>query len=53
MFQLHERAASVPTNSYQREDWQKGYESLKQEFDYSIDDVEGTIPPGTTWYSIS
>lgn len=45
MFQLHERAASVPTNSYQREDWQKGYESLKQEFDYPIDDVEGTIPP--------
>lgn len=44
MFQLHERAASVPTNSYQREDWQKGYESLKQEFDYSIDDVEGEIP---------
>ncbi len=45
MFQLHERAASVPTNSYQREDWQKGYESLKHEFDYPIDDVEGTIPP--------
>ncbi|HEY9779473.1 MAG TPA: carotenoid oxygenase family protein [Leptolyngbyaceae cyanobacterium] len=44
MFQLHERAASVPTNSYQREDWQKGYESLKQEFDYWIDDVEGEIP---------
>lgn len=44
MFQLHERAATVPTNSYQREDWQKGYESLKQEFDYPIDDVEGEIP---------
>jgi len=44
MFQLHERAASVPTNSYQREDWQKGYGSLKQEFDYWIDDVEGEIP---------
>ncbi|HCF28067.1 MAG TPA: Apocarotenoid-15,15'-oxygenase, partial [Cyanobacteria bacterium UBA11049] len=44
MFQLQERAASVPTNSYQREDWQKGYESLKQEFDYWIDDVEGEIP---------
>ena len=43
-FQLHERASSVPTNSYQRQDWQKGYESLKQEFDYWIDDVEGQIP---------
>ncbi len=44
-FQLHERASSVPTKSYQREDWQKGYESLKEELDYWIDDVEGQIPP--------
>ena len=43
-FQLHERASSVPTNSYQRQDWQKGYESLKEEFDYWIDDVEGQVP---------
>lgn len=43
-FQLHERASSVPINSYQREDWQKGYESLKQEGNYWIDDVEGQIP---------
>lgn len=43
-FQLHERASTVPTNSYERQDWQKGYESLKQEFDYWIDDVEGQIP---------
>ncbi|MBD2665057.1 retinal pigment epithelial membrane protein [Richelia sinica FACHB-800] len=38
-----------PTNidlekSYTREDWQKGYESLKEEFDYWIDDIEGEIP---------
>lgn len=31
--------------SYSRADWQRGYRSLKQEFDYWIDDVEGTIPP--------
>lgn len=43
-FQLHERAASVPTNSYQQEAWQKGYRSLNKEFDYWIDEVEGKIP---------
>ncbi|QLE59090.1 carotenoid oxygenase family protein [Nostoc sp. TCL26-01] len=31
--------------SYTREDWQGGYQSLKQEFDYWIDDIEGQIPP--------
>lgn len=31
-------------NPYNREDWQRGYRSLKQEFDYWIDDVEGEIP---------
>ncbi|WP_017653049.1 carotenoid oxygenase family protein [Fortiea contorta] len=30
--------------SYSRADWQRGYESLPQEFDYSIDDIEGKIP---------
>ncbi|XGV99347.1 MAG: carotenoid oxygenase family protein [Leptolyngbya sp. BL-A-14] len=45
-FQLNERASTVPpTLSYDREGWQKGYHSLKQEFDYWIDDIEGTIPP--------
>lgn len=44
-FQLYEHASTVPLESYKREDWQKGYESLKQEFDYDIDDVEGEIPP--------
>lgn len=43
-FQLYEHATSMPTNPYEREDWQKGYRSLKQEFDYCIDDVEGQIP---------
>jgi all-trans-8'-apo-beta-carotenal 15,15'-oxygenase len=43
--QLHERATTVSPKSYQRHDWQRGYESLKQEYDYSIDDVEGEIPP--------
>ncbi|MBH8560727.1 carotenoid oxygenase family protein [Nostoc sp. CENA67] len=30
--------------SYTRADWQGGYQSLKEEFDYWIDDVEGEIP---------
>ncbi|MBR8840222.1 MAG: carotenoid oxygenase family protein [Stigonema ocellatum SAG 48.90 = DSM 106950] len=43
-FQLYERASTVPDKSYTRGDWQGGYQSLKQEFDYWIDDVEGQIP---------
>jgi all-trans-8'-apo-beta-carotenal 15,15'-oxygenase len=31
--------------SYTRADWQRGYESLTQEFDYEIDEIEGKIPP--------
>lgn len=39
----------VPTEAldelpYHIKQWQKGYESLPQEFDYWIDDVEGQIP---------
>ncbi|MDB9321819.1 carotenoid oxygenase family protein [Nodularia spumigena CS-588/02] len=34
-----------PEKSYTREDWQGGYKSLTQEYDYWIDDVEGQIPP--------
>ncbi|HYW21752.1 MAG TPA: carotenoid oxygenase family protein [Nodularia sp. (in: cyanobacteria)] len=34
-----------PAKSYTREDWQRGYKSLTQEYDYWIDDVEGQIPP--------
>uniref|UniRef100_A0A832M2H2 Apocarotenoid-15,15'-oxygenase n=1 Tax=Oscillatoriales cyanobacterium SpSt-402 TaxID=2282168 RepID=A0A832M2H2_9CYAN len=29
---------------YNREEWQRGYRSLKQEFDYWIEDIEGAIP---------
>jgi all-trans-8'-apo-beta-carotenal 15,15'-oxygenase len=32
------------TISYSQEDWQKGYLSLKQEYDYWIDEIEGEIP---------
>ncbi len=31
--------------SYNQEDWQKGYRSLNQEYDYWIDEVTGEIPP--------
>ncbi len=30
--------------SYTFEDWKGGTRSLRQEFDYSIDDIEGQIP---------
>jgi all-trans-8'-apo-beta-carotenal 15,15'-oxygenase len=43
-FQLYEHASTVPTKSYDRQKWQKGYQSLKQEFNYWIDDIEGEIP---------
>lgn len=36
------------TPSYSREDWQRGYDSLYEEFDYWIDEVEGEIPPELT-----
>src|SRR4028118_794772 len=32
--------------SYDRADWQRGYESQPNEFDYWIDDIEGEIPAG-------
>ncbi|MBE9210297.1 carotenoid oxygenase family protein [Nostoc sp. LEGE 06077] len=31
--------------SYTREDWQGAYQSITQEYDYWIDDIEGQIPP--------
>lgn len=34
-----------PQKSYTLADWQGGYKSLTQEFDYWIDDIEGQIPP--------
>jgi all-trans-8'-apo-beta-carotenal 15,15'-oxygenase len=30
--------------TFSREDWQKGYESLRTETSYWIDDIEGEIP---------
>jgi all-trans-8'-apo-beta-carotenal 15,15'-oxygenase len=33
-----------PAASFTLQDWQKGYRSLVQEYDYWIDDVEGQIP---------
>lgn len=43
-FQLYEHASTAQVKSYNNQDWQGGYESLKEEFDYEIDDVEGEIP---------
>jgi len=38
------KTSSLET-SYTLRDWQGGYKSLTQEFDYWIDDIEGEIPP--------
>lgn len=42
-FKIQEQ--EILEKSYTREDWQGGYQSLTQEFDYWIDDIEGEIPP--------
>ncbi|BAS57285.1 9-cis-epoxycarotenoid dioxygenase [Leptolyngbya boryana NIES-2135] len=43
-FQLFEHAATVPTRSYNTEEWQRGYRSLKEEHSYWIEEIEGEIP---------
>lgn len=44
-FQLNERALTAPPAlSYTQQEWQGGYRSLNQEFEYWIEDVEGEIP---------
>ncbi|OKH45083.1 Apocarotenoid-15,15'-oxygenase [Calothrix sp. HK-06] len=43
-FQLYEHATTIPEPSYLRDDWQGGYQSLKEENDYWIDNIEGEIP---------
>jgi all-trans-8'-apo-beta-carotenal 15,15'-oxygenase len=42
--ELNDRSDKVSEKSYARLDWQGGYQSLTQEFDYWIDSVEGQIP---------
>ncbi|AFZ02791.1 carotenoid oxygenase family protein [Calothrix sp. PCC 6303] len=39
------QASSTTEKSYSLESWQGGYKSLKQEYDYWIEDIEGEIPP--------
>ncbi|MBK1989785.1 carotenoid oxygenase family protein [Sphaerospermopsis aphanizomenoides BCCUSP55] len=41
---LEPQSNQILQKSYTREDWQGGYESLKQEDDYWIDEIEGEIP---------
>jgi all-trans-8'-apo-beta-carotenal 15,15'-oxygenase len=48
-FQLGERTTLTPVDpSYVVEDWEKGYRSLKHEYDYWIDEIEGQIPSDLT-----
>ncbi|AFY74249.1 lignostilbene-alpha,beta-dioxygenase-like enzyme [Synechococcus sp. PCC 7502] len=34
----------VQTSSFSKSDWQKGYKSLKTEYSYWVDDIEGELP---------
>ena len=43
--QDHQQDHQVLEKSYTIKDWQGGYESLSEEYDYWIDDIEGEIPP--------
>ena len=43
--QDHQQDHQVVEKSYTIKDWQGGYESLSEEYDYWIDDIEGEIPP--------
>jgi all-trans-8'-apo-beta-carotenal 15,15'-oxygenase len=48
-FQLRESAQfDLSALSYDLQEWQKGYRSLTQEFDYWIDEIEGDIPSELT-----
>jgi all-trans-8'-apo-beta-carotenal 15,15'-oxygenase len=42
---LEPQDSQVLEKSYALKDWQGGYESLTQEYEYWIDDIEGEIPP--------
>ena len=42
--QTLDRPANDASLSYTREDWEKGYESQREEFAYPIEDIEGEIP---------
>jgi all-trans-8'-apo-beta-carotenal 15,15'-oxygenase len=42
---LEPQDSQVLQKSYTLKDWQGGYESLTEEYDYWIDDIEGEIPP--------
>lgn len=37
-----------PSASYDRFQWQRGYESQPNEYDYWIDEISGQLPPGLT-----
>jgi all-trans-8'-apo-beta-carotenal 15,15'-oxygenase len=43
-FQLYEPTPTVPLDSYNLQDWQQGYRSLPEEYDYWIEEIEGQIP---------
>lgn len=41
---IYESSSTSTEKSYTREDWQGGYQSLKKEYDYWIENIEGEIP---------
>ena len=40
-----DRTVGTAQKPYDRQDWQGGYRSQPNEYDYSINDIEGEIPP--------
>ncbi|MGF1494189.1 MAG: carotenoid oxygenase family protein [Microcoleaceae cyanobacterium] len=42
--QIPEPQPKAPESSYTTQDWQQGYRSQPEEFDYWIEDIEGEIP---------
>jgi all-trans-8'-apo-beta-carotenal 15,15'-oxygenase len=42
---VQDRPFAPPKRAYSAADWQKGNKSLKEEFDYPIEEIEGEIPP--------
>ncbi len=39
------KAQIINNKSYYLEEWKRGYDSQPNEYEYEIDNIEGTIPP--------
>jgi hypothetical protein len=39
------RTGGAEPHGWSREDWAAGYATLREEFAYELEDIEGTLPP--------